>query len=236
MPKGKSGIKRESKVENGKQNVSDKPKEPSRTFEVSRTVINASSPDSIEKLRIMAQRGEIPQSIELGSREQREQIYEEFNRLYPDPPGILNDYRVEKLGSKSVHVTFNYNMAEAESPPMLTFPSRHSSEGAQAGVIKHAIYERRPAVENALLVRMGGYATSELAMKYGKRVLSGDEKAKVDREMIRHVERLLGSPITKAGQEYNQAAWIKRGGGWVRAGALDAADYGITSMRNGNPS
>ena len=205
----------------------------SGTIESTGQTLDASNSNSLSELETMAKRGQIPERILMGSTEERERIYEAIDRLYPDPPGILGDYRVEQVGGRSLQVSFNYAMAEAESPSTITLPSRKSSDSVRAGAIKQAIYTQRPRVENALLTRKGGYTSYDLATKYGKRVLSAAEKAEADRKMIAFVERLMGSPMSKGGHEYNQAAWLKRNGGYVRAGALDASDYGIRATRNG---
>ena len=198
-----------------------------KTYNASSTYqyFNVDDPNSIQKLREMAERGEFPQFIESQTREARERFYEEFNKLYPDPPGILNDYRIEQEGSRRINILFNYNMAEAESPPPVVLPKKNSSEAVRNGAIKYAIYAQRPAVENALLVRKGGYSSYELAAKYGKRVLSAKEKAEADREMISFVEKLMKSPLSKEGHLYNQEAWKKQGNGWVRAGASDIEGF-----------
>ena len=158
--KGTSGVRRgggSAKVENANQTYN----------ESSIKRLNVDSPDSIQKLREMARRGEYPEFIESVTREGRERFYEEFNRLYPDPPGILNDYRIEQLDSRRINVLYNYELAEAESPALIRLPSRNPSESVRNGAIKYAIYTSRPAVENALLTRQGGYSSFALAEKYG---------------------------------------------------------------------
>lgn len=203
-----------------------------QTYEVLQgTRLNVDNPDSIQQLREMAQRGEYPEFITSMTREGRERFYEEFDKLYPDPPGILNDYRVEPFSRHAVQVYFNYNMAEAESPGLVKLPSSNTSEAVQRGIIKHAIYVQRPAVERALLTRYGGYSSYEIADRYGRRVLSSTEKAQADREIIVQVERVLGSPLSKFGQRINAEEWISRDGGWVRGGALRPEDFGYYPTR-----
>lgn len=203
-----------------------------QTYEVLQgTRLNVDNPDSIQQLREMAQRGEYPEFITSMTREGRERFYEEFDKLYPDPPGILNDYRVEPFSRRAVQVYFNYNMAEAESPGLVNLPSSNTSEAVQRGIIKHAIYVQRPAVERALLTRYGGYSSYEIADRYGRRVLSSAEKAQADREIIAQVERVLGSPLSKFGQRINAEDWISRDGGWVRGGALRPEDFGYYPTR-----
>ena len=178
MPKGNSGIKR-SGDRTGTAAPAPEQTPAVRTTELSKAELNASDAKSIEQLRAMASRGEIPNAIE-GSREDRERIFEEFNRLYPDPPGILNDYRLDtSLGAKQVGIFFNYNMAEAESPQFITYSRRNkTSEAAKAGQIKYEIYKSRPAVELALSSRHSGFSTFEMAQKWGGRVLNDSEKLK----------------------------------------------------------
>ncbi len=180
--------------------------------------MNVDDPDSIQKLREMANKGEFPEFIDATSREARERFYEEFNKLYPDPPGILNDYRVEPNGRSSAFVYFNYNLAEAESPGNVSFPSRHSSEAVKQGAIKHAIYKQRSAVEYALSSRLGGFSSYDLAQKYGGRVVSKAERAQADKKIISQVERLLGSPMTRRGLQMNATDWKEQDGGYFRIG------------------
>ena len=223
MPKGNSGIKRNggSSRESPKAEASEK-----RTLEVSENRIDASSPDAIGELREMASRGEFPEFIESSSRESRERFYEKFDQIYPDPPGILNDYSVKQIGSSSIQVSFKHNLAEAESPPSIVLPRRVDkvSETVKRGAIKHAIYSQRPAVELALLSRSDGYASFAIAGKYGKRVLSGAEKAAADREMIEHVEGLLKSSLTREGYRANESEWRSMNGGWRRVGTIGASE------------
>ncbi|MBQ6113893.1 MAG: hypothetical protein IJL11_00800 [Synergistaceae bacterium] len=209
---GASGIKRGGGAETPKATASG-----AQTTEVTSTVLNLSNSDGISQLKEMAKRGEVPQGIEAGSREANERFYEEFDRLYPNPPGILNDYTVTPQGSRTVDVVFNYNMAEAESPYTVTLPSRNASESARRGAIKHAIYKKRPAVELALSSRSNGFSNFDMADKWGNRVLNNSEKAQVNREMEANIQRLLGTPMSKRGRELNESFWVKSGEGWTRA-------------------
>lgn len=232
---GSSGIRRtraNKEVSNPSAEEKSAPIATVQTYEILRgTRLNVDNPDSIEQLREMAQRGEYPEFITSMTREGRERFYEEFDKLYPDPPGILNDYRVEPFSRRAVQVYFNYNMAEAESPGLVNLPSKNSGEAVRRGIIKHAIYVQRPAVERALLTRYGGYSSYEIADRYGRRVLSSTEKAQADREIIAQVERVLGSPLSKFGQRINAEDWISRDGGWVRGGALRPEDFGYYPTR-----
>lgn len=197
-----------------------------RTFEETDVSIEIRDPNSIQQLRELASRGEVPLDASTGSFEEREKFFEEFDRLYPDPPGILNDYRIERDSKRSAYIYFNYNMAEAESPGLVSMHEK-LSELAKHGIIKYEIYRHRSGVERALYSRMGGYSSYDLANKYGKRVISSAEKAQADREMIAHVERLLASPMSKRGLAGNQGDWTKVAGGWRRNAAFSGEDYGM---------
>ena len=181
---------------------------------------NVDSPEFINNLREMASRGEFPAFIDASSRESRERFYEEFNRLYPEPPGILNDYRIETdLRGRSAQVYFNYNLAEAESPGHIRFlRGANTTEEVKAGQIKHAIYVQRSAVEFALSSRMGEFPSYDLAKKYGGRVLSKLERDEADRAIYQHVEGLLKSPMTARGKWLNAEEWLERDGGYIRKG------------------
>ena len=206
--KPSTGIGRGHGKRNGKKTS---PSPIGGTLELNDTTIN-----SVEELRAMAQKGEVPLAMNAFSREGNEQLFEEFNRLYPDPPGILNDYTVRAEGLRGVEVTYRHNLAEAESPRYVSFPSRKSSEAAKSGAIKHAIYVTRSRVELALSCRMEGYATLEMAQKWGHRILSSAEKAQVDREIEANTQRLLKSPMTKRGREMSERQWRREGEGWRR--------------------
>ena len=213
MPKGNSGIKR-----GGGSTGATEQKSTVQTTEISRSSLNASDYNAIERLREMASRGEIPNVIE-GTREDRERIFEEFNRLYPDPPGILNDYTLDtSRGDKQVGIFFRHDMAYAESPQFIDYSRRNkTSEAGKAGQIKYEIYKARPGVEIALSTRSGGFSTFDMARKWGGRVLSNTEKAQVDREMEEHIQQLLGTPMSKEGRKTNETFWVKNGDGWERA-------------------
>lgn len=232
--KNKSGIRRGGGSRAKRQSSGQEVQAPPQTLEVSRATLDASRPEATRELQDMANRGEVPFKLS-GSGEDRERIYEEFDRLYPDPPGILGDYRLdESMGSRQVGIFFNYGMAEAESPSYVRYPRYgKDSEAAKRGLIKHEIYKTRPAVELALSSRHHGYASLEQAQKYGKRVLSNAEREQADREIISQVESLLRTPMSRAGLEYNRSEWRRQGNGWVRLSALSASDMGYRDSRNG---
>lgn len=219
MPKGNSGIKRGG-GSTGTTAPALEQTSAVRTMEVNETtILNAGSPNAIQQLRDMASRGEIPAFID-GTGADKERIYEEINRLYPDPPGILNDYHLDtSLGPNQVGIFFNYNMAEAESPQFVTYSRRrNTSEAAKAGQIKQEIYRMRPNVEYALSSRLGGFSSYDLAEKYGGRVVSKAERDEANRAIISRVEKLLSSPMTKRGQKMNETDWVERDGGYFRIG------------------
>ncbi|MBQ3455001.1 MAG: hypothetical protein IJG36_01070 [Synergistaceae bacterium] len=221
MPKGKSGIKRG--VGNSRSSKSGSSNNDS-TIAPNREALIASSPDSMRQLESLAAKGVIPDRIVEGSREERERIYEAINRLYPEPPGEMNNYEVIQRDRRHIEVRFRQKLMEAESPPQLTLTHPDMSESARAGLIKHAIYRQRPAVELALLSRSDGYASFPIASKYGKRVLSSSEKVAADREMISYVEGLLKSPLTREGLQSNQSEWRKMNGGWRRVGSISGEE------------
>ena len=167
MPKGKSGIKRGGDSKRGENSPKAEVSTP-QTLEVSERRIDASSSNAINDLREMAKRGEVPDSVS-GTGEERERFYEEFNRLYPEPPGILNDYRLDtRMGANQIGVFYNYNMAEAESPGFFMYSNRRkTSEAAKIGQIKHEIYKTRSKVELALSSRSSGFSNFDMAQKWG---------------------------------------------------------------------
>ena len=188
-----------------------------QTYEVLQgTRLNVDNPDSIQQLREMAQRGEYPEFIGGTTREGQERFYEEFDRLYPDPPGILNDYRVEPLGLRGLRVNFNYSLAEAESPGVINLPSKNSGEAVRRGLIKYAIYKTRPRVEYALGCRRGGFSDYQLAHEYGGRVVSTAERDLVNAIMTMQVSSEIGSPLSRQGRAGIEGAWKPKNGGWVR--------------------
>lgn len=188
-----------------------------QTYEVLQgTRLNVDNPDSIQQLREMAQRGEYPEFITSMTREGRERFYEEFDKLYPDPPGILNDYRVEPLGLRGLRVIFNYSLAEAESPGVINLPDKNSGEAVRRGLIKYAIYQTRPRVEYALGCRRGGFSDYQLAHEYGGRVVSTAERDLVNAIMTMQVSAEIGSPLSRQGRAGIEGAWKPKNGGWVR--------------------
>ena len=226
MPKGHSGINRGG---GSTGTAAPAPEQTSavRTFETSEAIIEIADANSIQQLRELASRGEVPSAVYTGNFEEREKFFEEFDHLYPTPPGILNDYRIQRDSKRSAYIYFNHDMAYAESPGLVSLHEKFS-ESAKNGVIKYEIYRRRAAVERTLYSRMGGYSSYDLADKYGSRIISAAEKAQADKEMIAYVEKMLASPMSKRGLEGNQGDWTKVAGGWRRNAAMTAEDYGMT--------
>lgn len=188
-----------------------------QTIESVKKPFSASSPDSLKQLESMAQRGEIPAWISEGSREERERIYEAIDRLYPAPPGELNNYEVIQVDRRHIEVRFRHDMMTAESPGQLNLTRPDMSESARSGMIKQAIYLQRDAAELALVSRKGGFPSYEMANRYGRRVLSDAEKAQADREIESYIQSVLKSPMSKGGRELNAINWRKVSGGWERA-------------------
>ena len=211
MPKGHSGIKR------GGTGITT-PAKDERTIVPNREALVASSPDSVRQLEILASKGVMPDRIVEGSREERERIYEAIDRLYPAPPGEMNNYDVIQRDRRHIEVRFRQNMMEAESPPQLTLTRPEMSERARAGLIKQAIYRQRAAVEVALSTRKSGFPTYEMADKYGRKILSNSEKAQVDREIGEFVQSMLKTPMSSEGREIDSDMWIRVSGGWERHG------------------
>ena len=158
---------------------------------------------------------ELPTKIK-GSRAERAKIFEEIGRSYPDPSGIMSEYHVEDAGNSAI-VYFDNNVVRGEDI-LVKFPSgSKASESEKAGAIKHAIYQHRGRLELAALCRRGGFATFDMAEKYGNRALSNLEKAAVDSEMNAYILKLFGSPLSAEGKELNETHWIQDADGWRRS-------------------
>lgn len=163
----------------------------------------------------MLKNGEIPAKI-TGTKSERAKIFEEIDRLYPNPSGIMSEYHVnDTLGTASIH--FDNNAIRGEDI-LVRYPNGSKATASEkSGAIKYAIYRNRGALELAALCRRGGFATYEMAQKYGGRLLSNTEKSAVNREMNAHIKKLFGSPISREGREANETHWIKEPGGWRRS-------------------
>ena len=216
MPKGKSGIRRGSSNGGTSSKEASSPTK-TETIEALKQPLIVSSPDSMKKLEEMASRGEIPGWLSEGSREERERMYEAIDRLYPDPPGELNNYEVIPRGRHNIEVRFRQDLMTAESPSQLNLTRPEMSESARRGMIKQAIYLQRDSAELALASRKGGFPTFEMSHKYLRRVLSNAEKEQADREIESFIQKMLKSPMSKAGRAANAGMWRKVAGGWERA-------------------
>ena len=172
----------------------------SSTFQVS---------DSNSSIAAMRKNNEIPSKVT------DSHSFEEIDRLYPAPSGIMSEYHINEMGgTASIH--FDNNAVRGEDT-FIRYPNgRKASPSEKAGAIKYAIYKHRGALELAALCRRGGFATFDMAEKYGGRLLSNLEKAAVNREMNAHIKKLFGSPISREGQKLNEGHWIKEVGGWRR--------------------
>ena len=129
----------------------------------------------------------------------------------------MSEYHVEEsMGIASIH--FDNNVIRGEDI-LVRYPSgRKATETEKAGAIKYAIYKHRGHLELAVLCRRGGFATYEMAEKYGGRLLSNAEKAVVDSEMNAYILKLFGTPLSAEGYEQNNHEWFKEPGGWRRMG------------------
>ena len=120
----------------------------------------------------------------------------------------------DTAGNASIHFT---NNAVRGEDTLIRYPSgSKANESEKAGAIKYAIYRHRGRLELAALCRRGGFATYEMAEKYGGRALSNQEKSAVNREMNAHIKKLFGSPLSREGRELNESHWIKENDGWRR--------------------
>ena len=156
----------------------------------------------------------LPSSI-TGTREERAQKFEQIEREYPAPPGVMNEYHIEEFsGTAEIHFDNNYLRGEDIS---IRYPrGTRASEEEKAGAIKYEIYQHRPALELSALSRRGGFATFEQSQKWGGRLLSDKEKAQVNSEMEAHIRKLFNSPLSRKGRELNESQWTRESGGWRR--------------------
>ena len=186
------------------------------TIPVKENLVFAAAVSSIEDLRKMFSNNEIPIKIE-GSRSEQAQIFEEINRLYPAPSNIMSEYHVDEV-SGMASIYFDNNVVRGEDT-LIRFPSgRKATENEKSGAIKYAIYKHRPRLELAALCRRGGFATFDMAEKYGGRFLTDIEKAAVNSEMNAYILKLFGTPLSEEGQKANESHWVKGPGGWKRSG------------------
>lgn len=191
-----------------------------KTWEPVDVQINASDPNAIGKLREMAERGEIPSSV-IGSRDDRARWFEEFDRLYAEPPGELGKYRTVSNGGRSLDIRFEHNFLTGGVEPRVSLANKveKASSAEISGATKYAIYQHRPILEQALMYRQSGWPTIEMRQKYGamgQRVFSDSEKTRIDSEINSYLFSQLKSPLTKKGEQFASGYWDKVPGGWKR--------------------
>ena len=185
-----------------------------QTLTISDTEIKDASKESMKKLETMAKNGEIPNKIS-GSREDQARIYEAIDRLYPNPPGIMNDYHIEEVG-KNLEISFNYNMLHGEDTS-IRLPGRDVSEAVKNGAVKYAVYQHRGPLELAASSRgMNGYSNLEMGKKWGNRLLSDHEKTLANHDIYTNIQKLFKSPISTEGKRLNESYWGHENGGWRR--------------------
>ena len=222
-----SGIKRGSgkarMSASTKKKDTPTPQVTGKSFERVDENFNVSQPDSIEKLKEMAARGEMPIRFE-GSYEDKEKVYEQFTSIFGEPPGVLNEYELSypiegNTHTVQVNLTTDKAVLGGIAIETVNYLRRGKmSEASKHGQIVHAILNARREAEGAASSRMGGYPTLDLARKWGDRVLSRAEKVQADREIHNYVSRIFNSPITSGG-EISMNTWREVNGGSARRGS-----------------
>ena len=189
---------------------------------ISGNVIDGTKPDSLERLTAMAQRGELPSEI-TGTREERARIYEEIDRLYPKPAGVMSEYHVVEEMKSSAHIIFD-NEYTSGIDTNINYPRKmRATEAEKQGAIKYAVYKSRANLEYSATHRRewqggGGFATMDMARKYGGRGLSDKEKRHVERETAQHIQKLFKSSWSPEGRAKDNEHWYKTSEGWRRKG------------------
>lgn len=194
-----------------------------KTTETVDVYVNASEPNAIEQLREMAARGEVPLAVRGNTKEDLAHWYEEFDRLYDNPPGELGKYKTKPITRREIQIDHENTYLTGKQPPAKTAHdvSKASPEEI-SGAIKYAIYQRRPALEQGFAFRASGWPSLEMGQKYGypgTRVFSNAEKVRIEQEIKSHIEGLVKSPISKGGQVYLDGGWKRVGDGWKRVDA-----------------
>lgn len=186
--------------------------------EINETRLNADDPKALEKLRAMAERGEIPQFIS-GSRENQAKVYEEIDKLYAQPSGLLGETKIisDQYEPEGIRLQFPDFASGAE--PAVRYPShRKASEAEKRGVLKHTLYQKRPELEYLYMWRRGrgGYWYDKSYTWHG-RAFTSKEKAELERDWDRGILKAFGSPITKQSiRDRESQVWKKLGGDyWV---------------------
>ena len=188
--------------------------------------INAGDPNSIEQLRTMQKRGELPIEILGGTRDERERVFEEFARIYGDPPGILNEYTVKPVDEhlpNLLQITFTTDQAIIQGirvDDVSLVKRGKDSELSRRGQINYAILKARRNAEGAASFRGAqGFPDISFAQKWGYRILSDAEKEQANQEIHAFLEKQFKSPVSKSGRAYVDNAWMRLGNGWVRKGS-----------------
>ena len=156
----------------------------------------------------------MPEKIE-GTKEEQAKIFEQIDKFYKVPNGAMNEYHVEVSG-KHVDIHFDNNYLIGEDTSIELPSGKKASKAEREGAIKYAIYQHRPQLELSASSRRDGFATIEMAIKWGGRLLSDAEKAQVDEEIEEHIQRLFNSPMSEEGKKLNELYWKKEQGGWRR--------------------
>ena len=219
MPKSSSGIKRSG----GGVKKQTQAQTLGKTYETVQSNINASSPTAIEQLRAMQSRGEIPQEI-IGKPEERERLYEEFARIYDDPPGVLGEYKLVPItegNTAHMYVEFTTDkvVLNGISVDDVNYIRKgRASELSKRGQEKHAVLKARGAAEIAASYRLNGWPNGDFSRKYGDRVLNAKQKAQVQQEIDDYLTSIFKSPITDASKIFGEdIVWRKVPGGWTRS-------------------
>ncbi len=194
-----------------------------KTTETVDVYVNASASGAIEQLREMAARGEVPYSVRGNTKEDLAHWYEEFDRLYDNPPGELGKYKTKPITRREIQIDHEHTYLGGKQPPAKTAHdvSKASPEEI-SGAIKYAIYQRRPVLEQGFTFRASGWPTQDMKQKYGApgtRVFSNAEKTRIEQEIKSHLESLVKSPLSKGGQRYADGGWERKGDGWIRVDA-----------------
>ena len=221
---------KQAKAQSG--GVKDKKKQSSTpsgvvSYDVNDNVtINAGDPNSIEQLRSMQKRGELPIEILGGTRDERERVFEEFARIYGEPPGILNEYTLTPRNETfpyilQINFTTDKAVIQGIAVKDIELVKRgKDSELSRRGQINYAILKARRAAEGAASFRgFEGFPNIDIANKWGGRILSTAEKAQANQEIYAFLEKQFKSPVSKSGRSYVDDAWMRLGDGWVRKGS-----------------
>lgn len=176
---------------------------------------DADNPKALDEIRAMAARGEIPERV-TGSREAQARLYEEIDKLYAEPTGILADYTVNRDSRNNIELDYQ-NFARGEEPRIKVPRTYKASEAEVQGAIKQGVYSNRPYVESMYIWRRGrgGYWEDKggTSAWHGK-VFSSQERTALERDWERGILKTFGSPMMPKTREYIKSMWVKDGDGW----------------------